>query len=242
MSDKSIIGLSRLVTLRQQVDTVARNIANQSTTGYKSEGLRFREYLTEAKEEDVRASPLRSLVADTAFSDFSAGPLQATGNSTDVAMIGDGFFVVAVPGGERYTRNGAFTLDAKGQLVTLGGQPVMTSTGPIRVSQQDGPVTIGPDGSISIGKGSIGRLRIVRFADQRQLSAESGGMFSAAASPTDVAATEVRLASGVLEGSNVRTVQEMSKLVAATRAYDQVAKAILRESDPNELKRLAGEE
>ena len=63
MSDKSIIGLSRLVTLRQQVDTVARNIANQSTTGYKREGLRFREYLTEAKEEDVRSSPLRSLVA-----------------------------------------------------------------------------------------------------------------------------------------------------------------------------------
>ncbi|NGX97744.1 MAG: flagellar hook-basal body complex protein, partial [Candidatus Afipia apatlaquensis] len=103
MSDKSIIGLSRLVTLRQQVDTVARNIANQSTTGYKSEGLRFREYLTEAKEEDVRSSPLRSLVAATVFTDFSAGPLQATGNSTDVAMIGDGFFVVAVPGGERYT-------------------------------------------------------------------------------------------------------------------------------------------
>ncbi len=219
MSDKSIIGLSRLVTLRQQVDTVARNIANQSTTGYKSEGLRFREYLTEAKEEDVRSSPLRSLVAATVFTDFSAGPLQATGNSTDVAMIGDGFFVVAVPGGERYTRNGAFTLDAKGQLVTLSGQPVMTSTGSIRVSQQDGPVTIGPDGSIS-----------------------TGGLFSAAASPTDVAATEVRLASGVLEGSNVRTVHEMSKLVAATRAYDQVANAILRESDPNELKRLAGEE
>lgn len=242
MSDKSIIGLSRLVTLRQQVDTVARNIANQSTTGYKNEGLRFQEYLTEAKEEDVRSSPLRSLVAATAFTDFSAGPLQATGNSTDVAVIGDGFFVVGVPGGERYTRNGAFTFDAKGQLVTLGGQPVMTSSGPIRVSQQDGPVMIGPDGSISTGKGSIGRLRIVQFADQRQLIAGSGGLFSAAASPSDIAANKVRLAIGVLEGSNVKTVQEMSKLVAATRAYDQVANAVLRESDPNELKRLAGED
>lgn len=242
MSDKSTIGLSRLVTLRQQVDTVARNIANQSTTGYKSEGLRFREYLTEAKEDDVRSSPLRSLVASIAFTDFSAGPLQATGNPTNVAIVGDGFFVVAASGGERYTRNGAFTLDAKGLLVTLSGQPVVSSSGPIRISPQDGPVAIGSDGSISTVKGSIGRLRIVRFADQRQLTAGNGGLFSTAVSPSDVAATDVRLATGVLEGSNVRAVQEMNKLMAATRAYDQVANVILRESDPNELRKLAGED
>ena len=101
---------------------------------------------------------------------------------------------------------------------------------------------VGSDGSISTAKGFIGRVRIVRFADQRQLTAGTGGLFSAAATPSDVAATEVRLATGVLEGSNVKTVQEMSKLMAATRAYDQVANVILRESDPNELRKLAGED
>lgn len=242
MSDKSIIGLSRLVTLRQQVDTVARNIANQSTAGYKAESLRFREYLTEAKEDDVRSSPMRSLVAATTFMDFSAGSLVLTGNSMDVAIVGDGFFVVSTPAGERYTRNGAFTFDASGQLVTLGGRPVVTSGGPIRVSQQDGPVTIGSDGSISTAKETLGRLRIVRFSDQRQVSAEGGGLFSSATSPLAVPAAEVRLAIGALEGSNVRTIQEISKLVAATRAYDQVANVILREGDLNELKKLAGED
>lgn len=242
MSDKTIIGISRLLTLSQQVDKVARNVANQTTTGYKSEGLRFREYLTKSTDENIPKAPMRSLVATTAFTDFATGPLQATGNLTDVAIVNDGFFVVRTSGGEQYTRNGAFTFDASGQLVTLSGEPVMTASGPIKVSPQDGPVTIGPDGSISTAKGAIGRLRIVRFAAPQKLTPEGGGMLSASAPASDVPAAEVRLATGALEGSNVVAVQEMSRLVAANRAYDQIANTLLREDDPNELKKLAGED
>lgn len=242
MSDKTVIGLSRLMTLRQQVDKVARNVANQTTPGFKSEGLQFREYLTKSKEADETPSqPMRSLVAVVGFTDFSAGSLKATGNPMDAAIVGEGFFVVRTLAGERFTRNGSFTIDAEGRLVTLRGDPVMTPSGELRIPQREGAISIGPDGSVATAKGTIGRLRVVRFSDLRSLRAE-GGFFSSDTRPVEIPAAETRLATGALENSNVKAVQEMSKLMAASRAYHQVANVILHEGDKNELRKLAGED
>lgn len=243
MSDKSIIGLSRLIALRQNVDQIARNIANQSTTGFKGGGLQFREYLAKAREaDDTPSSPMRSMVAVTGFTDFSAGPLKATGNPTDVAIVGDAFFVVQAANGERYTRSGSFTLDQDGRLVTLAGDAVLTATGPLLVPQREGPVSIGADGTVSTAKGPVGRLRLVRFDDLTKLRAEGGAVFTSELPPIEVPAVQVRLVAGALEGSNVNAIREMSNLIAASRAYEQVASAILRENDNNELKKLAGED
>lgn len=79
VSDKKIIGLSRLITLRQQLDAVARNVADQTTLGFKSGHLRFQEYLTKASEDDVPSAPIRSLVAATQFIDFSPGVARRSG-------------------------------------------------------------------------------------------------------------------------------------------------------------------
>lgn len=243
MSDKTVIGLSRLISSRQQVDKLARNIANQGTVGFKSEGLRFKEYLTKAREaDDIPSAPMRSLVAVTDFTDFSAGGLTATGNSTDVAVVGDGFFVVRTTAGERFTRNGAFTLDEEGRLVTLAGEIVMTATGPLQVPQRDGPVSIGADGTISTARGPIGRLRVVQFDDHTKLNAKGATLFASELVAIEVPAGQIRLATGSLENSNVNAIREMSSLVAAARAYDQVANTILREDDKNELRKLAGED
>lgn len=242
MSDKSIIGLSRLVALRHQVDKIARNIANQSTTGFKSEGLQFREYLTEASEDLFPSSPMRSLVSVEEYTDFSNGPLKATGNSTDVAVVGEAFFVVRTADGERYTRRGSFTVDQNGRLVTLAGEPVMAQTGELRIPQEDGPLSIGADGTVLTAKGTIGQLRLVRFDDLRQLSRVSGGSFLSLNPAIDIPANEIRLVVGALEGSNVKPVPEMSKLIAASRAYDHVAKTVFREEDNDELKKLSGED
>jgi flagellar basal-body rod protein FlgF len=243
MSDKTVIGLSRLISLQQRVDKLARNIANQTTAGFKAEGLKFQEYLTEAREADgIPSSPMRSLVAVTDFTDFSAGSLKATGNPMDVAIVGNEFFVVKTTAGERFTRNGSFTLDNEGHLITLAGETVLTATGPLQVPRQDGAVNIAADGTISTKSGPVGRLRIVRFDDQTKLSAQGGTLFASQATPVEVPAAQVRLATGVLENSNVNTVREMSNLVAAARAYDQAAATFLRDDDKNELKRLSGED
>lgn len=243
MSDKSVIGLSSLITLRQQLDSVARNVANQQTPGYKAGHLRFQEYLTKAQDNDIPSAPMRSLVATTRFIDFAPGSLKTTGNPLDAAIVDDAFFVVETTSGPRYTRIGAFTLDNDGRLVTQQGVPVSTSVGQLVVSPRESSVSIGPDGSISTAQGTVARLRLVRFDDPRKLNEAGGGLFSSETPAVEVLPGQVRLATGVLESSNVSTTQEMSKLVAATRAYERVASAILKEDDDkDELKKLAGED
>ena len=189
MSDKEIIGLSRLITLRQQVDSVARNVANQTTPGFKAGHLRFQQYLTKAEEDDIPSSPMRSLVATTRYLDFSAGALKPTGNPLDAAIVDDAFFVVETPKGPRYTRVGAFSLDNEGRLVTLGGLPVLTTTGPLVVSQRDAKITIGADGSVSTAQGTIERLRLVRFDDRGKLNMDGDGLFSSDAPPASQSTT-----------------------------------------------------
>ncbi|WP_245264945.1 flagellar basal-body rod protein FlgF [Rhodopseudomonas palustris] len=243
MSDKTVIGLSRLIALQQQVDNLARNVANQNTTGFKREGIRFLEYLTDAKEaDDIPSAPKRSLVAVTGYTDFSAGSLQLTGNSTDAAVLEDGFFVVRTSRGDRYTRNGAFTLDKQGRLVTLSGDLVLAANGTIKVPLTDLNLSIGTDGTISTARSIIGRLRVVKFDDPRSLVAEGTGLFASGSPPIELNAGSIRLATNALERSNVNSIREMSDLVAATRAYEQVANVVLKDGDPNELKTLAGED
>lgn len=242
MSDKGIIGLSRLIVLRQHVDIIANNVANQTTPGFKSQGVRFSEYLTQAKEDDIPGSPKRSLVASTGFVDFSPGSLKATGNPMDVAVVDDAFLVVRTQSGNMYTRSGSLTVDDRGRLVTLAGNVVMTSAGELTLSPRDGAVSIAADGTVSTEKGPKGRLRLVRFPDTRGLIPQGGALFSSELSPSEVPSSQIRLASGVLEGSNVKAVHEMSKLVQASRAYDEVAKVVLGKDDPNELRKLAGED
>ncbi|MFL9499123.1 flagellar biosynthesis protein FlgF [Rhodopseudomonas palustris] len=243
MSDKEVIGLSRLIALRQQTDRMAHNIANQHTTGFKSVNLSFREYLTDAREaEDTPQHPLRSLVATVPYVDHSLGAFRTTGNAFDVAVVGDGFFVVETTAGERYTRNGAFTLDAEGRLVNQSGAIVLTTAGPLRVPRNQGQVTIGTDGTVSVDRGAIGRLRVVRFDDRSQLRADEAGLFAARSSPSELTPAQIRLAVGVLESSNVNALREMGSLISAARAYDQVANSLMSNSDPNELRKLAGQE
>lgn len=242
VSDKNIIGLSRLITLRQQLDAVARNVANQTTHGFKAGHLRFQEYLTKASEDDVPSAPMRSLVAATQFVDFSPGAAKPTGNPLDAAIVDDAFFVIETPAGPRYTRLGAFTLDNEGRLVTLGGMPVLTSVGRLVVSQRDTSLTIGADGSVSTSQGAIARLRLVRFEDRRKLNVDGQGLFSSEAPALEVPSAQVRLATGVLEASNVKPMEEMTKLIAATRAYELVAQVILKDEAKDELKKLAGED
>lgn len=239
MSDKTIIGLSRLVALQNNVDRIARNVANQSTIGFKSEGLLFREHLS---GEETPSSKMRSLVSVKNYIDFSNGPLKVTGNPTDVAIVDDAFFVVQTSGGERYTRRGSFTVDGDGRLVTAAGDPVLTQSGALTMPRGEGPLNISADGTLSTGRGPVGRLRLVRFDDLQQVRAVSGGLFVSSTPATDVPANEMRLVVGALEGSNVKPVLEMSKLISASRAYEEIAKVVMRDEDSNELKKLSGED
>ena len=242
MSETALIKLSRLMALRRELDAVANNVANVETTGFKAKRVRFQEYLAPVERAEITSKPERpvSLVAaDAGFTDFSKGAPQVTGSPLDVAIDGDAFFVVQTAAGERYTRNGAFTLDSAGRLVTMAGDPVLTTTGPLALSPQEGEARIGADGVISTRQGPRGRLRLVRFEAPQNLRAHAGNLFRSDQPPRELAAGSVRLFQGALEKSNVQATLEMSRLVEINRAYQLVSSLLKEDGDLDELKRLA---
>lgn len=241
MENAPLINLSRQMALRREMDVIANNLANMNTTGFKSEAVTFQEYLMPVARANT--FPLRdqklSYVEDKAtWQNFAQGLLEITKNPFDMAIDGKGaFFVVQTPQGERYTRNGSFQLDATGQLVTNEGYPVMTSSGPISFTPQDGEISISADGSISTAQGDAGRLRIARFAAPESLQSQGSSLFAATSeTPQEVQPGEVKLTQGALERSNVQPIREMSRMIEVQRAYQTLAGMMDRQ---DELRRSA---
>jgi flagellar basal-body rod protein FlgF len=170
--------------------------------------------------------PSRALgVLTGGMMDFTTGSMRQTEQPLDVAMAGDGFLVVQTPRGERYTRNGALTIDAAGQLVTQQGDLVVGLEGPITI--QPGEVSIGQDGRIASGGQPMGQLKIVRFQDPRTaLLKEGHSLFVAASGEQPVAAPQTIVNQGVLESSNVNTVAEMAAMMQNNREFESLQRSI----------------
>lgn len=232
MQNAHLIGLSRQMALHRELEIVANNIANINTTGYKADGAVFQEFLMPgARHDHFSGSDRRmSYVHDRAtFRDFSAGPTIRTGNPLDVSIDGEGFLVVQTPRGERYTRNGALQLDSTGQLVTAEGHPVLGEGGSLQFQNTDRDISINGDGSITVREGANtkidsarGKLRIVRFENQTQLKKDGASLFSAPDGVTPQPPKRVRVVQGSIEGSNVRAMVEMARMVEVSRTYSQV--------------------
>ncbi len=240
MDNALLVGLSRQVALRRELDVVANNIANINTSGFKSESMMFEQYLDPtARHEHFPGNDRRiSFVIDRAtLQDFSQGPLQRTEAPLDVALDGQGFFAVQTQNGERYTRGGNFHVNAQGQLVNASGQTVLGQGGPITFEPNDTTITIAADGTISTPNGDRGKLRIVRFANPAQLSKQGDGLWSAPAGVApQVADVTTRAVQGALEKSNVQAVREMNRMIEITRTYTTVANMQQR---TDELRRKA---
>ena len=232
MENMLLVGLSRQMTLRRQMDVVANNIANINTTGFKAERTLFEEYLSPTAREDnfVAGRDRRvSFVQDRAtMHDFAGGPVEQTKNPLDVAIDGNAFLVVQTPAGERYTRDGGLQINNLGQLVNASGRPVLGTNGPIVFQQTDHDINISQDGTVTVLEGTNridsvrGKIRMVRFDNPRALSSEGTNMFASAAAPLP-AGPEARLEPGAIEGSNVKAVIEMTRLMEVQRSYQSTA-------------------
>jgi flagellar basal-body rod protein FlgF len=238
MENTLLVALSRQMALRRELDVVANNMANVNTRGFRREEMQFREYLMPIASADGFPGPdkVLSYVEDrSTFHDFEKGPLEQTGNPLDVSVEGDGFFTVQSPDGqgERYTRNGAFQIDTEGRLVTGDGLPVLGQSGPITVDPQDPSITIAADGSVSNKDGEIGKLKLATFAEPQALVKEGDSLFSAPAgvAPQSVPAGSLRVMQGTVEGSNVKPVLEMSRMIEINRAYASLASLIERNDE-----------
>lgn len=226
--------------MRRELDKVANNVANIGTAGFKGQRSSFKEHLKEATQSgpEPNANRYVSLVdVGIGTTDFSQGPIELTGNPLDVAIKGDGWFVVQTAGGIRYTRDGSFSLNSSGQLVTAGGNPVVTSTGTLTFSTNDRNMAIAGDGTISTAQGVRGKVSVVKFASPTDLSPAGNNLFHAQKSQPLPADT--RLAVGAIEKSNVVGAIEMVNLSKLTRTYEMVANMMKKDDDSTEMQRLS---
>jgi flagellar basal body rod protein FlgG len=149
-----------------------------------------------------------------------------------MALNGNGFFTIATPQGERYTRDGHFSLDQDGRIVTSDGYAVQGEGGAITITPTDGDIHVAADGTISsVVNGTLnqlGKLRLTDFADARSLTREGGNLYAASQPGLPATATLVQ---GALESSNVQPVLEISKMIEVMRAYEATATLSKSQSD-----------
>ncbi|WP_321502585.1 flagellar basal-body rod protein FlgF [Breoghania sp.] len=235
MQNAELIGLTRQTALKRNLSVIANNLANLNTSGFKGENLLFEEYMMPVASMSEFRRPDRPLsyVQDfTSFRDMSEGDVRTTNNPLDVAVDGKGWFVIDTADGERFSRAGNFEINANGELVTVNGDTVQGQGGPIVFAPDETDLNIARDGTISTSAGVRGRLRVVSFENDSALRPIGRNLFVADVDnnpPTDMAAPRVQ--QGALEGSNVNGVNEMTRMIEVTRAYQTVAQMMKDQND-----------
>jgi flagellar basal-body rod protein FlgF len=212
------LAMSGAKATMQRQETLANNLANVSTVGFRAELAAFRAVPVEGSGASTRVYSLES----TPGYDASPGQVAATGRNLDVAMRGASWLAVqGRDGTEAYTRGGSLDVDAEGQLVTSSGLLVLGDGGPIQVPPET-QVSIAADGTVSAtaanGRStSIGRLKLV--TPEAPLARSSDGLFRAGDGEL-AADASARLQDGALEGSNVSAVETMVQMIAAARQFE----------------------
>lgn len=236
--------LSGQLAAFKHLEVIANNLANMTTTGFKSERVLFEKALTE-EHAKISGGAFKSDIQKTgnldvndyvairgSFTDFTQGPIEMSGNPLDVAIQGKGFFVVSTPNGERYTRAGNFQLDQNNRLVTSGGHPVQGSSGDIIINGSD--VSISNTGDITVNGQSVGKLRIIDV-DGKTLRREAQQLFyTEGGNAEEVANPSVQ--SKALEASNVNAVRDLTDMIMASRVFDSFQKAQEANSRMSELR------
>ncbi|MFW6413469.1 MAG: flagellar basal-body rod protein FlgF [Oceanicaulis sp.] len=237
MDNAMIVGLTRQLTLRRAMDVAANNIANASTAGFKAETLMLENHTT-SRARHADGPDRIAFVDEWAMGrDFRQGALEATGRPLDVALQGEGFFTLETPAGERFTRDGRFTLNDQSELVASDGARVLDDLGqPIRIDPALGPVTITEDGAVSQNGVPGQRLGLARFAELGALEKTGDNRFTAPEDAERLFDALPRVMQGHSEGSNVRAINEITTMMEVSRAYASVTRMI---RDTDELSRKA---
>lgn len=214
------VSLSAQVALQKRLDTVANNIANMNTAGFRADGITFETALSRAGD-----TPTAYVTSGSNFISRAQGSVTQTGNPMDVAIQGDGWLAIQTPDGIAYTRDGRMKMTATGDIQTLNGYPVLDAGGaPMLVQPDAGPLSIAADGMITQAGRQLGALGLFSIPDNAKLSryGNSAVMTDQAATPIlDFSANSIE--QGFSEGSNVNPVLEMTRLIEIQRTFDSVS-------------------
>lgn len=218
--------VSGSLAAQTRLDALANNLANASTPGFKAERVLQRA----EKAGDIAPPPTAvptPVTRELVQTDFSQGAIEQSGNPLDVAIAGEGFFVIKTDRGERLTRSGNFTIDSEGYLATGDGSRVQGTSGDISVPES--PVVVATDGSVRAGQQRVGQLRIVTVEKTDGLLRESGTRFAPGAQvPVDAPVGSVRLIQGAVEGANLSPVQGLVSLIETVRGFETYMRAAER--------------
>lgn len=216
MDNASYATLTRQTGLRDELQVIANNLANASTTGYRREGIVFSEFVSRHEDADASLSMAR---ANVRIIDRSQGQLQQTGGMLDFALEGEGFFLVEGREGRFLTRAGNFHLNPAGELVTADGARLLDAgEAPIQLPADASGLSLAPDGTLSIDGRAVAQVGVFNPADPMTLSRAAGVRFTAEAGVVPVAAPS--MIHGFVEGSNVDPVLEVARMIEVQRAYE----------------------
>lgn len=206
--------LTRQSGLMREMQVVANNLANSSTTGFRREGVVFEEYIT-----GMQSGPSLSMATgDGRVVDLSQAGISQTGGSFDFAIQGEGFFQIETPGGPRLTRAGSFTPSATGELVNNDGYRLLDEGGaPVFIPPGATNVALSADGTLSAGGAPLAKIGLWQPSDPLSLQHQAGTLFSASA--VEPASGGV-IVQGYLEDSNVQPLQEIARMIEVQRAYE----------------------
>lgn len=232
MDALTIAAASGIRSRMQSLDLLANNLANTGTSGFKRDqefyGLFSSEDANGGDEGSVSTLP----VVQRQWTDFSPGVVQVTGNPMDVALAGNGFFVVNGPNGPLYTRNGNLQITADGDLATSDGYELRTPSGTTIPISSGNPISIAADGTVSQDGQTIGQIAVVNFKSTNSLTKFNSACFqNSDPKNIPVAATNVAVQQGKLEGSNVPVAEAAMRLVGVMRQFEMLQKAVSVSSD-----------
>lgn len=222
------VSLSSQIALQKRLETIANNVANASTPGFRREEVKFEAVLSQAANESVAFASS----GDT-FIKRDPGQMIKTGNPLDVAVQGDAWFAIQTPSGTVYTRDGRMQMRPDGELQSIDGYPILDAGGaPLQVNPNAGPIRIAADGMITQDGLQLGAIGLFTIDKQASLSRyeNSGVIPDKPATPT-LDFNRYGVVQGHIEGSNVNPMWEMSQLIMASRSYEAVSSSINQSED-----------
>ena len=222
----SYITLARQSGLMSEMQSIANNIANMSTTGFRREGVIYSEWVNAGppggESVSVAAARARSV-------DLAQGGLERTNAPLDFAIEGEGFFLVETPQGERLTRAGHFTANQAGEMVTPQGHRVLDAGGAPVFLPPEATISVAADGTLSADGRPLTQLGLFRPVDPQSMTREPGQLFATEGGTEPVIGG--RILQGQLERANVDPVLEIARMIEVQRAYELGQAFLDRESD-----------
>ena len=225
MSEGIYTALSGAIATQTQLEVSSHNLANVATPGFRNKRVSFTEVMVDTQGRDSQ------VVVDDVATDLNPAQLHQTGNAMDVAMSGDGFFLVGDPANPTITRDGRFQLSPEGQLTTNQGLPVLDPGGnPIQLNALPDDVLFAADGSIWDQYGPVGQLGIVNVVNRANLQSVGDGLMTTPANNLQ-AAEQVDVVQGAYEGSNVNAMRGMTEMITLHRYFETMNTLIQQHRD-----------